>query len=155
MKMKGVIKTPQQYIDSLPEDRKSVIEKLHKIIMDHLPPGFQETINYGMIGFVVPLNLYPKGYLCDSSNPLPFISLASTKNYISLHHMGIIANPELEKWFKEEYPKHTPARLDMGKSCIRFRNPDQIPYELIAQLVSKITVEEWIAIYEKSRLLKK
>lgn len=140
----------KNYVEQLPEDRQVAINKLRKVIMDNLPDGFSETISYGMIGFVVPHSLYPAGYHCTPSEPLPFISLASQKNFISLYHMGIYAKPELLQWFTEEYPKHSKTKLDMGKSCIRFKKPEQIPYELIAELCTKMTPQEWIEIYERN-----
>lgn len=146
--MESTVKTPQQYLDQLPEDRKQTMDRLRKTILDNLPKGFEEGMSYGMIGYVVPHNLYPSGYHCDPKLPLPFISLASQKNFIALYHMGIYASPALYDWFVAEYPKHAKYKLDMGKSCIRFKKPEDIPYELIGQLVSKMTVNEWIATYE-------
>lgn len=140
----------QSYIEKLPEDRQDTINKLRKVISENLPDGFFETISYGMIGFVVPHSLYPAGYHCKPDEPLPFISLASQKNFISLYHMGLYANPEFLQWFTEEYPKYSKTKLDMGKSCIRFKKPEQIPYELIAELCTKMTPQEWIEIYEKN-----
>jgi len=142
--------TPEHYIDQLPEDRKPVIQKLRKTILDNLPDGFSETISYGMIGYVVPHSVYPAGYHCDPKQPLPFISIASQKNFVALYHMGLYASPELLKWFTEEYPRHCKTRLDMGKSCIRFKKTDQISYELIAGLTGKISADEWIRTYETS-----
>ncbi len=142
--------TPEHYIDQLPEDRKPVIQKLRKTILDNLPDGFSETISYGMIGYVVPHSVYPAGYHCDPKQPLPFISIASQKNFVALYHMGLYASPELLKWFTEEYPRHCKTRPDMGKSCIRFKKTDQIPYELIAGLTGKISADEWIRTYETS-----
>jgi len=142
--------TPEHYIDQLPEDRKPVIQKLRKTILDNLPDGFSETISYGMIGYVVPHSVYPAGYHCDPKQPLPFISIASQKNFVALYHMGLYASPELLKWFTEEYPGHCKTRPDMGKSCIRFKKTDQIPYELIAGLTGKISADEWIRTYETS-----
>jgi hypothetical protein len=101
-----------------------------------------------MLGYVVPKSIYPDGYHCDTSLPLPFMNLAAQKNFIALYHMGIYANPELMKWFTTEYPKHCRKKLDMGKSCIRFKKVDDIPYELIGQLVEKMTVDDWVGIYE-------
>jgi len=146
--MKTTIKTPQQYVDQLPDDRKQTIERLRKTILDNLPEGFEESISYGMIGYGVPHHLYPPGYHCDPKLPLPFINLASQKNFTALYHMGIYAVPALYDWFVAEYPKHAKYKLDMGKSCIRFKKPEDIPYELIGQLASKMTVNDWIAAYE-------
>jgi len=148
--MKVKAETPEQYIEQLTDDRKIAVRQLRKTILDKLPKGFSETISYGMIGFVVPHSIYPNGYHCDSNQPLPFISIASQKNYIALYHMGLYANTELLKWFTDEYPKHSKTKLNMGKSCIRFKKPDHIPFELIGELCSKMTTEQWIEIYETS-----
>jgi uncharacterized protein YdhG (YjbR/CyaY superfamily) len=148
--MQYSVNSVTEYIEALPEDRKPVIEKLRNVILSNLPEGFEEQISYGMIGYVVPLSLYPKGYHAKKGEPLPFLALASQKNYIALYHMGLYGNPELEEWFTEEYAARMPAKLDMGKSCIRFKNPDHIPYDLIAELCQKITVDEYISQYEKS-----
>ena len=137
-----------EYIDQLPEDRKIVLTKLRAIINQHLPEGFVEQIHYRMPGYVVPHSLYPDGYHCDTSLPLPFINIASQKNFVALYHMGIYAKLELLDWFVTEYPKHCKRKLDMGKSCIRFKKMDDIPYELIGELVQKMTPKEWIDMYE-------
>ena len=139
---------PREYIESLADDRKNAISKLHIVILNNLPEGYQEHMGYGMLCYSVPHSIYPNGYHCDPKLPLPFISLASQKNSINLYHMGIYADPELLKWFEDEYPKYCKTKLDMGKSCIRFKKIDQIPYELIAELCKKITVKQWIATYE-------
>ncbi|MFO7824052.1 MAG: DUF1801 domain-containing protein [Cyclobacterium sp.] len=136
------------YLETIPEDRKKAFEKLRQTIIDHIPEGFEETISYGMIGYVVPLDKYPKGYHVDPKLPLPFVNLANQKNYIALYHLGLYANEALLNWFREEYPKYSSRKLDMGKSCIRFRQVDKIPYELIGQLMEKITMEEWVKSYE-------
>jgi hypothetical protein len=145
--------TPEAYIESLPEDRKEAIQKLRKIFIQNLPVGFLETISYGMLGYVVPQSIYPAGYHCDPKLPLPFINLASQKNFIALYHMGLYADQQLLDWFTSEYPKHSKSKLDMGKSCIRFKKTDAIPYALIGELATKITPENWIRIYE-SRIKK-
>jgi uncharacterized protein YdhG (YjbR/CyaY superfamily) len=141
--------SPDQYVNSLPEDRKEAITQLRKIILKNIPKGFQEAISYGMLGYVIPHKLYPAGYHCNPELPLPFISLASQKNFIALYHMGMYADKKLLDWFTSEYPKHSKAKLDMGKSCIRFKKIDQIPFKLIEELVKKMTVKDWITIYEK------
>lgn len=140
--------TPEQYLEKLPEDRQEAIIKLRKVILDHLPEGFAETISYGMIGYVIPHSIYPSGYHCDSSLPLPFMSIASQKNYIAVYHMGIYGNQDLLNWFIREYPKYSKTKPDMGKGCIRFKKMDAIPYELIGELASKISVADWIRFYE-------
>lgn len=147
--MRSIKMTVPDYIAHLPADRQTAVSKLREVVNQNLPKGYEETISYNMIGWVVPHSLYPSGYHCDTKLPLPFLNLASQKNYIALYHMGVMANPDLENWFRKEYPKHSKARLDMGKSCIRFKKADQIPYELIGQLVSKLTPADWIALYEQ------
>lgn len=142
--------SPEEYITQIPEERKEAFEKLRATIQKNLPKGFEETISYGMIGFVVPHSLYPNGYHCDPKLPLPFLSIASQKNFIAVYHMGIYADPNLLKWFQEEYTKHSKTKLDMGKSCMRFKKPENIPFELIAELCKKMTPKNWIELYEKS-----
>jgi uncharacterized protein YdhG (YjbR/CyaY superfamily) len=148
--MKIEANSPQEYIEKLPEDRKKVLSKLRSTIKKNLPKGFKETLSYGMIGYVVPKNIYPNGYHCDPKLPLPFINIASQKNFVALYHMGIYTDQKLLKWFQSEYPKHSKAKLDMGKSCIRFKKLDDIPYTLIGELVSKISCDEWIEVYERN-----
>lgn len=148
--MQSKAATPDEYVESLPEDRKEAIQRLRKIIKKNLPKGFVEEMNYGMVGYVVPHKLYPKGYHCDPKLPLPFLCIASQKNFIAVYHMGIYSDPELLKWFTREFPKHSKKKLDMGKSCIRFKRPDDIPYELIGTLASKMSPSEWIEQYERS-----
>ncbi len=142
--------TPEDYIAELPEDRVPAMIRLRKTIKENLPEGFEEAINYGMIGYVVPHSIYPDGYHCSPELPLPFMNIASQKNFIALYHMGIYAKEELLNWFASEYPNHVKTKLDMGKSCIRFKKIDQIPYDLIAELTRKMTVQEWIEVYEKA-----
>jgi uncharacterized protein YdhG (YjbR/CyaY superfamily) len=137
------------YITKLPEERQGPMNKLKATIEANIPDGFEEAMSYGMPGWVVPHSLYPAGYHCKPEEPLPFLSLASQKNFIALYHMGLYASPELMEWFTNEYPKHAKRKLDMGKSCIRFKKMEDIPYDLIGQLVSKMTADEWIARYEE------
>jgi len=139
-----------EYINGLSEDRQVVIKKLQAIIKKNLPKGFGEEMSYGMIGYVVPHKLYPAGYHCDPKLPLPFLSIASQKNFIALYHMGMYAKPELLDWFTSEYPKHCKSKLDMGKSCVRFKKMEDIPYALLEELMKKMTVADWISIYEKN-----
>ncbi|MCR9226740.1 MAG: DUF1801 domain-containing protein [Flavobacteriaceae bacterium] len=143
-------KTPDEYIAKLSIERQEPVSKLRDTIKQNLHKGFEECINYGMIGFVVPHSIYPDGYHVDPKLPLPFINIASQKNFVALYHSGIYANPELHDWFVAEYPKHVKTKLDMGKSCIRFNNINTIPYQLIAALCQKITPQEWIVLYEKN-----
>lgn len=143
-------KTPDEYIAKLPEDRKEAVSKLRETIKRNLPKGFEECINYKMIGYVIPHSQYPDGYHCDPKLPLPFINIASQKNFVALYHMGIYSKPELLDWFVGEYPKHVKTKLDMGKSCIRFKNIQTIPYDLIGELCQKITPQDWIKTYEQN-----
>lgn len=142
--------TPDEYIQELPAERKEVISQLRKIILKNLPKGFQEEMQYGMLSYVVPHQKYPDGYHCNPEHPLPFVSLASQKNFIALYHMGIYAMPVILKWFEEEYSKQSLSKLDMGKSCIRFKKPGHIPFKLIGELMKKISVDDWINTYEKN-----
>ncbi len=142
--------SPEAYIKELPADRRDAVKKLRETILKNLPKGFQETMSYGMIGYVVPLKIYPDGYHCNPELPLPFMNLASQKNFIAFYHMGVYAMPDVLQWFKGEWPKHTKAKPDMGKSCIRFKKPEDIPFKLIGALVKKISVKRWIETYEKN-----
>ena len=146
--MESTEKTVNEYLNELPEERKSAFLKLKNSILNNLPKGFKEEMSYGMLGYVVPHTIYPNGYHCNPKLPLPFIKIASQKNFIALYHMGIYANPELLKWISSEYIKHSTQKLDMGKSCIRFKKWNQIPFDLIAQLAGKMSVEDWIDCYE-------
>jgi uncharacterized protein YdhG (YjbR/CyaY superfamily) len=143
-------KTVDEYISKVPDERTATITKLRETIKTNLPKGFEEGINYKMIGFYVPHSLYPHGYHCDPKLPLPFINIASQKNFIALYHSGIYADKKLYDWFVAEYPKYVKTKLDMGKSCIRFKKTENIPYDLIAKLCQKMTVDNWIALYEKN-----
>lgn len=148
--MQSKASTPDAYVDELPEDRQEAINKLRKIIKKNLPKGFKEEMNYGMIGYVVPHKIYPDGYHCDPKLPLPFMSVASQKNFIAVYHMGLYADEKLMKWFTDAYAKTVTGKLDMGKSCMRFKKPEQIPFELIGELAAKMSPEDWIARYEKT-----
>ena len=146
--MKANGKTVTEILTNLPMDRAEPFNKLHDVIVKNLPKGFEAAISYGGLGYVVPHTIYPTGYHCKPSEPLPFAGLASQKNSINFYHMGIYAEPKLLEWFVTEYPKHTKQKLDMGKSCIRFKKLDDIPYKLIGELMKKMSAKEWINIYE-------
>ena len=141
-------KNVDDYLSQVPEERLEALKKLRATILENLPDGFAEEMNYGMPGYVVPLSAYPDGYHCKKDTPLPFINFANQKNFVAFYHMGIYAKPELLTWFQGGYPKYVKTKLDMGKSCIRFKKPDQIPFELIGQLVQNMSMQEWIDIYE-------
>jgi hypothetical protein len=153
--MQSKATTVEQYLAELPADRQKTMEMLRKVIKKHLPKGFKEGMGYGMIGYVIPHSKYPAGYHCDPKQPLPFLSIASQKNFIAVYHMGVYANPALLKWFTAAHAKASPKKLDMGKSCMRYKKQEDIPFELIGELASKITPDEWIAIYEKNFVKKK
>lgn len=142
--------SPEDYISQVPDDRQEPLKKLRKVINDNLPKGFEEGMIYKMIGYYVPHSVYADGYHCDPKIPLPFMSFASQKNSVNLYHSGVYAKKELHDWFVNEYPKHCKRKLDMGKSCIRFKKIEEIPFELIGELVRKMTCEEYIDIYESA-----
>ncbi len=146
--MKANGKTVMEILTNLPADRAEPFKTLHDVIVKNLPKGFEAAISYGGLGYVVPHSIYPSGYHCKPSEPLPFAGLASQKNSINFYHMGIYADPQLLEWFVAEFPKHTKQKLDMGKSCIRFKKMDDIPYQLLGELMKKMSVKDWINIYE-------
>lgn len=146
MQIKGT--AIEEILTNLPEDRIEAFNKLHQIIVRNLPQGFEPGISYGGLGYVIPHSLYPAGYHCKPVEPLPFAGIASQKNFISFYHMGIYSDPKLLEWFVSEYPKHSKQKLDMGKSCIRFKKVAEIPYELIGELMTKMSSQDWIDIYE-------
>jgi len=146
--MQSKAKTPEEYFESLPEERQAPMLKLHQTILDNMGPDIEPRISYGMMGYVIPHSKYPGGYHCDPKLPLPFMNIASQKNFIALYHMGIYADQDVYDWFVSEYPKYVKTKLDMGKSCIRFKKIDQIPYQLIGELVAKMNADEWIELYE-------
>jgi hypothetical protein len=147
--MPATITTPQAYLEALPENRQTAVAQLRQTILTNLPADFVEIMNYGMLGYVVPHSIYPAGYHCNAQLPLPFLSLASLKSHIALYHLGLYADPDLLAWFVAEYPKHNPSKLNLGKSCLRFKHAAPIPHALIGELVTKMNVPQWIALYEK------
>ncbi|MCH7398241.1 DUF1801 domain-containing protein [Belliella sp. DSM 107340] len=144
------VNSVKEYLSVVPEEKQKIVERLRAVILDNLPEGFEETIQYGMIGYVVPHQTYPSGYHCKPSDPLPFMALASQKNHIGFYHMGLYADKNLLDWFTKEYSLTIKTKLDMGKSCIRFKKEEQIPFRLIGELVSKMNVNEWIQLYEEN-----
>ena len=142
--------TIESYIKSLPKDRKVSVQKIIKVVEENIPVGYTKVMNYSMPSFVIPHSIYPAGYHVTPDLPLPFIGVASQKNHIGFYHMGVYADSNLLDWFISEYPKYCKSKLDMGKSCIRFKKMDDIPYELVGELSKKMTTKEWINIYEKN-----
>jgi len=147
--MQSKATTVEAYIAELPEDRQKMINEFRKVIKKNMPKGFQECMNYGMIGWVVPHSKYPGGYHCNPKDPLPFMGLASQKNSVNFYHMGIYGDPKLLKWFTDEHAKASSKKLDMGKSCVRYKKAEDIPLKLIGELAAKISVDDWISRYEK------
>ena len=140
--------SPEEYISQLPEDRKQAISNLREVLRSNLPDGIEEVKSSGMIDYVVPHRIYPKGYHVNPAQPLPFMSIASQKNHIAVYHMGMYADKDIIDWFVKEYSKRVKTKLDIGKSCIRFKNVKLIPYDLIGELCRKMTIEEYIRMYE-------
>ena len=148
--MQSKAATVDDYIAELPEDRKSALAQLRKVVKKNLPKGFKEGMGYGMMGYSVPHSKYPAGYHCNPADPLPFMGIASQKNFIAVYHMGVYADPKLLKWFTDAHAKASPKKLDMGKSCIRYKKMEDIPFDLIGELASKMTPDDWIAMYERN-----
>lgn len=147
--MQSKATTPEEFLEQLPDDRKPIIAAIRKALKKNLPKGFTECMGYGMLGYAVPHSLYPNGYHCDPKQPLPFINIASQKNHIAFYHMGMYTNSTLHNWFVAEWAKHSSKKLDMGKACIRFKKPEDVPIKLIEELATKLTPQQWIEIYEK------
>jgi uncharacterized protein YdhG (YjbR/CyaY superfamily) len=146
--MQSKAQTADKYIETLPDDRAEIISALRNEIKKKLPKGFEETMQYGMISYVVPHKIYPAGYHCKPTDALPFISIASQKNHISVYHMGL--HGKLLDWFQHEWKKHSSKKLDMGKSCIRFKKAEDVPVKLMGLLAAQMKLTEWIEIYESS-----
>jgi uncharacterized protein YdhG (YjbR/CyaY superfamily) len=153
--MQSKAHSPDQYMAELPDDRKIPMAKLRKTILDNLPESLEEVMSYGMLGYVIPHSIYPNGYHCDPKLPLGFLAIASQKNFIAFYSMIIYGDKTINDWFVSEYPKQCKTKLDMGKCCIRFKKMDDIPYDLIAALVQKVSVQEWITMYESTLNSKK
>lgn len=145
--MQSKATTPAAYVASLPEEQKGTVQKLRQLINKNLPKGFEEMMSYGMMGWAVPHSLYPGGYHCDPKQPLPFMGLAAQKNSVNLYHMGIYSDPKLLEWFTTSWKKQTTKKLDMGKSCIRFKKAEDIPWDLIGELATKMSPKDWIELY--------
>ncbi|MBN8653415.1 MAG: DUF1801 domain-containing protein [Cytophagales bacterium] len=147
--MQSKAKTIEEYLTTLPDDRAEIIAALRTTIKKNLPKGFEETMQYGMISYVVPHKLYPAGYHTNPKDALPFISIASQKNHIAVYHMTVYEGP-LHDWFVKEFKKHSDKKLDMGKSCIRFKKAEDVPVKLFGELATKVKPKEWIELYEKN-----
>ena len=152
MKANGT--TVMDILSNIPSERAEHFNQLHDVIVKNLPKGFEAGISYGGLGYVIPHTLYPAGYHCKPVEPLPFAGISSQKNSINFYHMGMYSDPLLYEWFVTEYPKHSKQKLDIGKSCVRFKKLDDIPFKLIGELMRKMSAQEWINLYE-SKLKKK
>lgn len=137
----------QAWLEKWPDDEKAVLTKIRDVFAENLPQGFEEAESYGMLGFVVPHALYPKGYRANPKLPLPLIGFTKQKHYYAIYHLGVYAFPELAAWFEAEYTARY-GRLDHGKSCLRFKSNEKIPFDLLGILAQKISVEAWIAAAE-------
>ncbi len=145
--MQSKAQSVEEYLEQVADDKKATFMALRNIIKQNIPKGFDERMSYGMLGYVVPHDIFPSGYHCDPKLPLPFVNLAAQKNFIAIYHMGIYANPKLMEWFTTEHAKRSSKKLDMGKSCIRYKKPEDIPVDLIGELMSKMSVQDWIEVY--------
>lgn len=143
----------QAYLKSLPNDRKQALMGLRTVLRENLPQDFEETFQYGMISYVVPHEIYPQGYHVNPDDPLPFISIGNQAKHIAMYHYGLYENHDLSQWFKDAYQAISPHKIDMGKSCVRFKWMDEIPFDLVKILATKISVKTWIKDYEKGRNL--
>ena len=149
--MQSDARTPQEYMEQLPPDRREIMEKLRAAVLENLPDGLEEIMLYGMICYVVPRSLYPKGYHVDPQLPVTMLGIASQKNHIALYHMGIYTFPKVHEWFMAAYEKAAGKKPDVGKSCIRFRPTANIHYGLLGELCGKVTVEDYLRVYEQER----
>src|SRR5215213_5297496 len=140
-------KTPDEYLASLPEDRRAAIAAVRDVILKNLDPDYSERVFYGMLGYVVPHSLFPAGYHCDPTKPLCYAGLASQKNYMSIYLMCIYGDAEQAKWFNDAWKK-TGKKLDMGKSCIRFKKLDDVALDVIGEAIKRVPAKKYIAHYQ-------
>lgn len=145
--MQSKAKTVKKYLNELSENRKKVIEAVRRMILKNLPSGYVEGMQYGMIGYFVPLSKYPQGYLGKKDVPLPYVSLSSQKNHMAIYLVNVYADKKINQWFVKEYKK-TGKKMDMGKSCVRFRKLENLPLKLLAKVVAMTKPEELIEMYE-------
>jgi hypothetical protein len=141
--MQSTAATVEEYLAELPEDRRAAMSAVRAVILANLPEGYAETMQYGMIGYVVPHSIYPPGYHCDPKQALPYAHLGSQKNYMSLYLMGVYMHEETSTWFREAWAA-TGKKLDMGKSCVRFKKAEDLPLEVIGQVIARIPAERYI-----------
>ena len=139
--------TVRDYLAALPEDRRVQIETVRKAILEHLPDGYAEVMSFGMIAYVIPLERYPVTY---NKQPLMYAALASQKNHMAVYLHNIYADEALAAWFEEAY-RTTGKRMDIGKSCVRFRKLDDLPVALVGEAIARTSVDDYIALYERAR----
>ncbi len=139
-----------EYLKTLPADRREALTAVRKVILKNLPKGYEESMMYGMIGYGVPLKLFPEGYLGDGKTPLPYAALASQKNHMAVYLMCAYGNKEIDAWFRKAY-QATGKKLDMGKSCVRFKKLDDLALNVIGEVITKVPVNKFIEIYKESR----
>jgi uncharacterized protein YdhG (YjbR/CyaY superfamily) len=146
--MKSKAKTVAQYLENLPPEKQSELKRVRAVIRKNLDSGFVEAISWGTISYEVPLERFPDTY---NGRPLTYVALAAQKNYLSLYLMSAYADSTKQKWLAERF-EHAGKKLDMGKSCIRFRRADDLPLDAIGQLIADTSAEQWVAIYQASRM---
>ena len=146
--MQSSARTVDEYLKSLPADRRTAISAVRKVILDNLPEGYEECMSYGMIGYVVPHRIYPAGYHCDPSLPLPLANLASQKNHMALYLMCCYGDKATDQWFRKAWAA-AGKKLDMGKSCVRFKKLEDVSIEVIGQLIARVPVKKYIARMEQ------
>ena len=148
--MQSTAKTIEEYLERLPEDRQAALRKLRAVIRKNLPKGFAEQMQYGMIGYVVPHSVYPDGYHCNPKEPLPFAGLASQKNHMAIYLMTVYQSVGLEAWLRGEFAQRK-KKLDLGKSCLRFKKLDDLPLDVVGELFGKVSLAEYVERYEAAR----
>lgn len=144
--MTSMAATVEEYLADLPDDRRTAIEAVREVILANLDKGIQEGMQYGMIAYSIPHSVYPPGYHCDPKQPLPHTALASQKNYMALY-LGIYSDPDLLEWFTTEWKK-AGKKLDMGKSCLRFKKLEDLDLDLIGESLRRLPVDQFVANYE-------
>jgi hypothetical protein len=145
--MARTAQTVDAYLDSLPKERSHALRAVRRVILENLPAGYEEHMQYGMITYVVPHSLYPAGYHCNPEQPLPYASLGSQKNHMALYLMSVYGDPALDQWFRGAW-QASGKRLDMGKSCVRFRTLEDLPLEVIGQVIARVSAKKYVARVE-------
>jgi hypothetical protein len=147
--MANTAKTVDEYLQALPEDRRRTISAVRSVILANLPDGYEEQINYGMIGYVVPHSLYTAGYHCDPTKPLALAQLGSQKNHMALYLMTVYGDPATEQWFRKAWTA-AGKKLDMGKACVRFKKLEDVPLDVVGEVIARVPVQAYISRIEKT-----